>query len=241
MPFIPPAASAGRLTGIDFATAVDFAPAAKLRFDAKDHEHDNHDPSRCKALLRFPGAGGAVFWSAKMSIDADGPRAGPGRRNGSELDPGPGRDRTSYLPYDRLGLPSETVPYIVLPQLAPHSKDPFDPAVAIGDVAVVIFKDKITAAVCADMGPFNKIGEASIRVHEKLSDGHACPDPCARRHRQGHCLRIRNSSVEQDVLYFVFPKSSFGPGELTAANINSQVEQRALGLFNALRGTPLTS
>ena len=236
MVFTPPPASAALLTGIDFATANDFAASAKQHFDSKDSEHNNHDPSLCKALLKFPGNNGAVFWTAKMSIDADGPSAGPGRRTGSQLDPGPGRDKTSYKPFDNLGLPSETIPYIVLPLAASGSTHLFDPAVAIGDVAIVIFKNKMTAAVCGDAGPFNKIGEASIAVHMALSDGHACPDPCARRDAQGHCLRTRNSSVERDVLYFVFPNSAFRPGELTAANINTQVSQKAETLFNELRG-----
>lgn len=239
MPFSPPPASAHQLQGIDFSTATDFAAAAKHRFDAKDQEHGNHDPSLCKALLKFPGADGAVFWSSKMAIDADGPSAAPGRPPGSQLDPGPGQDKTSYKPYDQLGLPSETVPYIVLPQLAPHSSSTFDPAVALGDVAIVIFKDKITAAVCGDIGPFNKIGEASIAVHQSLMP--ACPDPCSQRDGQGHCVRTRNASVEKDVLFFVFPKSAFGPNELTAADINTKVKQRAIGLYNQLSGQNLTS
>jgi Fungal chitosanase of glycosyl hydrolase group 75 len=239
MPFSPPPASAHQLQGIDFSTATDFAAAAKHRFDAKDQEHGNHDPSLCKALLKFPGADGAVFWSSKMAIDADGPSAGPGRPPGSQLDPGPGQDKTSYKPYDQLGLPSETVPYIVLPQLAPHSSSTFDPAVALGDVAIVIFKDKITAAVCGDIGPFNKIGEASIAVHQSLMP--ACPDPCSQRDGQGHCVRTRNASVEKDVLFFVFPNSAFGPNELTAADINTKVKQRAIGLYNQLSGQNLTS
>lgn len=236
MAFNPPPASAPLLQGIDFATAADFAAAAKHHFDAKDQAPGNHDPSLCKALLKFPGSDGAVFWSSKMAIDADGPAAGPGRLTGSQMDPPPGRDKTSYKPFDAKGLPSETVPYVVLPLLAAGSSQLFDPAVAMGDVAVVILKGKMTAAVCADAGPFNKIGEASIAVHQALMPG--CPDPCVQRDAQGHCKRTRNASVEKDVLFFVFPNSAFGAGELTAANINAKVEQRAMALFNQLRGQP---
>jgi len=240
MPFTPPAASAPLLAGIDFAAAVDFATAAKQRFDKKDAQPNNRDPSLCKALLKFPGPDGAVFWSSKMSIDADGPSAGPGRRSGSQLDPGPGRDKTSYKPHDKKGLPSETIPYIVLP-LRPQSTQAFDPAVEKGNIAIVIFKNKITAAVCGDMGPSNKIGEGSIAVHMALMDGAQCPDPCRIRNSQGHCLRTRNASVEEDVLFFVFPNSTFEPGELTADNINAKVSERAFGLFQALGGQIPTS
>jgi hypothetical protein len=239
MPFQPPAASARQVAGVPFDRAVDFAPAVKQKIDAFDRRPSNRDPSKCKALLKFPdtAAGrGAVFWSSKMGIDTDGPAAGPGHRTGSQLDPNPGvgQNTTSLTISDSpKGIPSEAVPYIVLPGRG-GSNDTFDPAVAIGDMAIVIFKDKITAAVCGDLGPSTKIGEASIHVHEALQP--ACPDPCPRRDSNGFCVKARNSSVEQDVLYFVFPGSAFDKSELTLANINTKVNERAFGLYNKLRG-----
>jgi hypothetical protein len=110
---------------------------------------------------------------------------------------------------------------------------PFDPQVAIGDVAIVIFKDMITAAICGDLGPVKKIGEASIRTHESLQP--ACPDPC-RRDQNGFCSKARNSSVGEDVLYFVFPDSAFADNELTLSNITTKVKERAFALYNQLRG-----
>jgi hypothetical protein len=234
MAFVPPAASQRQVDGVPFDRATDFAPAAKHKFDLADQRPGNKDPSNCKALLKFPGSGGAVFWSAKMAIDADGPAAGPGHRKGTELDPDNGQNSTSFTFSNGDGLPAEAIPYIVLPQRAAKSKLTFDPAVAIGDVAIVIFKDKITAAICGDLGPPTKIGEASIHVHEALQP--ACPDPCSRRNAQGFCLRARNSSVEQDVLYFVFPDSAFDKSELTLENINTKVSERAFALYNKLRG-----
>jgi hypothetical protein len=238
MAFTPPAASRRQLEGVPFDIAVDFAEAVKRRIDDFDRQPGNQDPSKCKALLRFPGgtsSRGAAFWSAKMSIDADGPAAGPGRRSGSQLDPGPGGDGTTLPLANGDGLPAEIIPYIVLPQAAPHSTRTFDPLVAIGDVAVVIFKDKITAAICADLGPFQKIGEASIRVHEALQQS-GCPDPCSQRDGNGFCKRTRNSSVDEDVLYFVFPGSAFPQADLKLATINTLVAERAFQLYNKLRG-----
>lgn len=237
MAFQPPAASAQQLAGIAFDKAVDFATAAKKRFDDADHKPGNQDPSKCKALLRFAESDtgkGAVFWSSKMAIDADGPAGGPGRRKGTELDPSDGQNDTTFHFANGQGLPSELVPYIVLPQLAPHASQTFDPLVAIGDVALVIFKDKATAAICGDIGPFNKIGEASIRVHEALQQP-GCPDPCAQRGPNGFCQRVRNASVEQDVLFFVFPGSAFDKGELTLDNVNDKLKERAFALFAKLR------
>jgi hypothetical protein len=234
--FEPPAASQHLVQGVPFDTAVDFAVEAKKRFDLADAKPGNKDPSRCKALLRFPDAGavrGPVFWSSKMAIDADGPAAGPGRRTGRQLDPD-GQDETSLRVAGGSSLPAETVAYIVLPQLAPHSNKTFDPAVGIGDMAVVIFKDRMTAAVCGDLGPFNKLGEASIRVHELLRP--ATPDPCSGRDANGFCSRVRNASVGEDVLFFVFPDSAFPQGELSLANIEETVKTRALALYDQFRG-----
>jgi hypothetical protein len=234
MPFRPPPASRRQLAGVPFDSAVDFAKEAKQRYDEFDRKPGNRDPSRCKALLAFPGAGAeirAVFWSAKMAIDADGPAAGPGHLNGKALDP-TGQNVTSFRFSNGKSVPAEAVAYIVLP-LNEAGTGPFDPAVAIGDVAIVIFKDMITAAICGDLGPVKKIGEASIRTHEALQP--ACPDPC-KRGANGFCLKVRNSSVEEDVLYFVFPDSAFAAGELTLDNITTMVKERAFGLYNQLRG-----
>jgi hypothetical protein len=238
MAFRPPAASKRQLDGVPFDLAVDFAPDARKKFTEADRRPGNRDPSKCKALLKFPDDGarpGAVFWSSKMAIDTDGPSAGPGRLNGKALDPASGQNDTSLHVAGGKGLPSEIVPYIVLPQLEPHSNRTFDPAVAIGDVAIVIFKDKTAAALCGDLGPFNKIGEASIRVHEALQQ-QGCPDPCSKRDAKGFCQRARNASVEQDVLYFVFPNSAFAGGELNLETINTKLKERAFGLYNKLRG-----
>jgi hypothetical protein len=241
MTFQPPAESQRQLSGINFALAVPFALAVKQRFDAFDTT-GTQDPNKCKALLKFPNDQ-AVFWSSKMAIDADGPSAGPGHLSGKQLDHGSGQDATSLMPIggQQNGLPSETVPYIVLPLYSAdiHDNRPFDPLVAVGDVAVVIFKEKIAAAICGDLGPWNKIGEASIRVHEmlqSLSRLNPCLDPCTGRDANGYGETARNSSVDEDVLFFVFPKSKFADGELTYQNIETKVSERAFHLYNVLRG-----
>jgi hypothetical protein len=262
MVFLPPPASARLLKGVPLDLTEDFAIEAKQRFDAKDHMPGNEDPSLCKALLKFTDAAPvpAVMWCAKMSIDTDGPSAGPGRRNGEDLDRRPdsnGNMTTSGTNATSLKfaappqwLPAETVPYIVLPSVAPNDRRPFDPLVRIGDLAVVVFKEKIAAAICGDIGPSNKIGEASIRVHEMLyqpaiSHNNPCLDPCEMRDDNGYGIRTRNDSVGEDVLYFVFPGSRFEPfaqdqnmlpDYVTYATIETLVTERAFRLYNRLRG-----
>ena len=131
MAFKPPPASAGQCNGIPFEDGENVAVENKAAFDAFDKTpKGKNDPSKCKALLAFPG-NAAIFWSSKMAICADGPAAGPGRRSGSELDPGPGQDDTKLHFSNGKGLPSETIPYIVLPGGSFRSNT----GLAFGDVA----------------------------------------------------------------------------------------------------------
>ena len=89
-------------------------------------------------------------------------------------------------------------------------------------------------AICGDMGPVVKIGEGSIATHAGLKG--AAPDPCKRDSPDGPCKRIHDSSIEQDVLFFVFPHSALG-SELTASNLEAKVSERALALFAHLRSS----
>jgi hypothetical protein len=227
--FTLPEASAGLCEGVPFDSASDTAVDNKAAFDAFDQTPTGkNDPSQCKALLAFPD--GTIFWSSKMAIDADGPAAGPGRLSGSQLDPDTGQNDTSFHFSDTdEGLPSEAVPYIVLPGTTFRTNT----GLAIGDVALVIFKDKIAAAICGDIGPSKKIGEGSIRLHEALHP--PAPDPCSLRQPDGSCERILNDSIDEDVLFFVFPNSSLGE-ELTVSTLETLVNERAFALYNKFRG-----
>lgn len=225
--FQVPPDSAPLLGGVPFDTAVPVAADLKAAFDAADHAPGNRDPSRCKVLLRFPD--GTVFWSAKMAIDADGPSAGPGRLSGSQMDPSDGQDDTSYhFPGTRQGLASEVVPYLVLP----GGRFGEETGVQLGDVAVVVYRGRLATALAGDTGPAKKIGEGSIHLHEMLSP--PAPDPCSGRDQNGSCRRVRNASIGEDVLYFVFPGSAFGEG-LNQANVEAMVGQKATALFERLQ------
>lgn len=227
--FTPPEASAGLCENVPFESASDTAIDNKAAFDAFDQTPEGmNDPSRCKALLAFPD--GTISWSSKMAIDGDGPAAGPGRLSGSQLDPECGQNDTSFHFCDTdQGLPSEAVPFIVLPGGTFRTNTGLE----LGDVALVIYKDKIAAAICGDIGPSRKIGEGSIRLHEALHPPAA--DPCSERQPDGSCQRILDDSIDEDVLFFVFPRSSFGE-ELTASNLETLVTERAFALYNKLRG-----
>jgi hypothetical protein len=234
MLFVPPPSSLALLRGVDFSRATACATDAKAIYDAFDaSEAGRNDPNRCKVLLAFPD-GGPVFWSAKMAVDADGPPAGPGLPDGKGLDPASGRPDTSFTFADGGGLPSATIPYVVLPQSRARSNRPFHPGLRIGDLAVVIYGNKIAPAICGDLGPYRLIGESSIRVHETLRQ-RGVPDPCKARDAHGNCLKILNESVAEDVLYFVFPNSALGPS-LTPRNAEREIGKAARARFEAFRG-----
>src|SRR5436309_3614263 len=238
MAFSPPIPSQALLKGIPFeeTESSDVENSAKDRYDKFDTP-GNRDKNMCKALCHFPD--GTVFWSSKMSVDADGPAApdDPRRRSGKQLDPDSGQDETSFVLPSGGGLPSDIVPYIIRPRDRPNGNAPFHPQLKIGDVAVVIYKDQKTAAICGDLGPFQKIGEGSICLHEQLRP--AAPDPCKNRRDSvtGFCRQIFDSSIEEDVLFFIFPGSAFGRdlalSDLTG--MRNRLQDRAFALFEGLR------
>ena len=225
--FKPPSASAAQCKGVPFVDAVDIAQENKEIFDDFDQTRARNDPSKCKAILKL--ADGTIFWSSKMAIVADGPVAGPNRLSGSQLDIDSGQDDTSFhFPGSGKGLPSEIIPYVVLPGGTFRKNT----GLTLGDIATVVFKDKATAAICGDMGPSKKIGEGSIRLHEALHP--PAPDPCSLRNPDGSCKRILNASIEEDVLFFVYPGSAFDD-DFTLQNLETKVKERAFALFNKLR------
>jgi hypothetical protein len=152
------------------------------------------------------------------------------------MDPGPGQDETFYYypgTNPAVYLASEVVPYIVIP------KGSFadETGVNYGEVVVVIYAGKIAAAVVGDRGPLLKIGEGSIRLHEALHP--PAPDPCSLRDGNGYCKRVLNSSIEQDVLYFIFPNTA-AKGGLNQSNIELFAKQTAYARFAKLRNTVVT-
>lgn len=200
--YAPPADSTVRLGSIDTdrATAISNSLAG------------------AKKILRLPG--GQLYVDADMDIDADGsPRA-------RQIDPCCGQLQTSLTYSGATGqarfVNSEDVPYLVLPG---RFFQQF--GIQLGDVAAVIFKDKVEYAVFADTGPRNKIGEGSIKLAQSL--GH---DPFVTR-RNG--TRVIGRSIPKDVIYIVFPGSK-NTG-ITPQNIVERTREKARALFTGIGGS----
>lgn len=129
------------------------------------------------------------------------------------------RDRTNTTSVPLIGgknpiyFDATKIPYVVLPKNGFET----EARVAILDLGMAIYKDRVCPVIFCDRGPSNKIGELSIRVHEVL--GH---DPWA---NSSH-TRIINSSIEEGVLYFIFPGSKITHPTLTEENVNELIKER---------------
>lgn len=216
----PPQQSAQALEGISFANTVR-APKAEhylAAFAAADQLPKYHrDPSNCKTLLQFPD--GAIYYDAKMAIDADGsPRA-------KSLDPA-GQTDTSHHFSNGAPFNAETIPYIVLPLSKNGETFLEDMGIALGDLAVVIYKNTIAPAIFADEGPVSRIGEGSIHLHELL--------PVHSPWSNSSHTHVFDASVDGSVLVFVFPNSNID-SQLTPANAIDEINAAALDRFNALK------
>ena len=178
-----------------------------------------------RILLKLPG--GQIYIEADMDIDADGsPRA-------LEIDPGNGQLTTSLqfpgVSGQAKNVDAEKVPYFVLPGNRSHPEQSFfrRMGIRIGDVAAVIFKDKVSYAIFADVGPQDKMGEGSIALAQSL--GH-------------NPFKIVNGkpivkfSIPKDVIYIVFPQSRFSP--LTPETVVEKTRQAGKQLFIAIGGNP---
>ncbi|SOD78690.1 glycoside hydrolase family 75 protein [Spirosoma fluviale] len=228
--FVPPAASAQLLKRVAWNTASaagqkfrdrfrecdtkDFCDGVKLKFGCKS------DQNRNTALLKFPN--GVVFFDAKMGLDADGSPL-------SKKTPGLTDQPETSFRFNVSGHPSvdsDKVPFIVIPLGG------FDTAFGVktGDLAAVVFNDKLVFALIADKGPKCKLGEGSIELHEKI--GHPV---CLSRNAQGECTKLRNVGIGGNVLYFLFPGSAIP--DLTPANANQKIAEKGKQLFDKFLAT----
>lgn len=229
-PFKPPTASAQLLNGVPFAAGHPIGGAYRQRFtecDVNDTCMGKKQKYRCTddrssntVLLDLPHD--VVFFDAKMAVDADGSPLSKNHHNTDQPEtslryPGP----------DQLSIDADKVPYIAVP----GGQFMNDLRIDLGDVAAVVYHDKIVYALVADVGPPCKIGEGSIELHERLGH-HACTS----RNAKGACEKIRDVSIPKDVLYFVFrgSKSRIWPG-LTPQNVNERVATEGASRMNELR------
>lgn len=216
--YSPPDASLAVVKDIDFK-----GPPIDPRFRARFLECENQgtcdgkplkytcrtDRNRNSVLRKLKGQ--AIFFDAKMGLDADGSPY-------SKRTPGQTDQPQTSLRYKAGGesINADRVPFIVIPLGG------FDVAtgVKLGDIAAVVNGSHLEFAIVADKGPICRIGEGSIALHESL--GHKV---CVSRSATGDCEKLRNVSIPGNVLYFVFPGTHQAvlPG-MTPENINERIK-----------------
>jgi hypothetical protein len=128
------------------------------------------------------------------------------------------------LPVDDATTDSNVTPYFVLPLRDAQTDSDWvgkDRGIALGDVGVIVGKNRVVFAQFADAGPSNKLGEASLAVHRKFGQ-----DDITGR------ARVLNTDLEGPFVTIVFPGSA--PAGLRSNPVD--IATTASALFALLGG-----
>jgi hypothetical protein len=188
----PPTASLGRLGAIVDA----LKRATKI-------EHSFRKGG--KAVFKLEG--GELYYDSLLDLDTDGSRFAEQDQTGQS-------DTSLHQPNGK-PVDSDAVPFFVLPGRFERKF-----GIKLGDVAAVVFKDKIEFAVFADHGPRTKLGEGSIALHRSLG------------HETIRGGRLHDEAIDRDVITIVFPASGDGTPQTP-----EKICTIGKALFSALGGT----
>lgn len=240
--YMPPGESLPQLYGIDFIKADPVNEDYRQIFVNCDNEKKSvchNDPNRLKALLKFPD--GTIFYESKLSLDLDGTWLAcsgmPGETDQCATayqwtafpteEEYESEDR-KYIFYEKKAfVDGEKFPYIVIPEDPRFSELT---GLSTGDLGIVIYRDKIVPVFVADTGPEErgKIGEGSPALFTMLGE-----DRCRSKVITGNCTEYKESSVEDSVLFFIFPKSAVS--NLKEENALEVIRKKALKRFENLK------
>ena len=163
-----------------------------------------------KAILKL--AGGELYFDSLLNLDTDG--------SIYYAQDAQGQNRTSIENADGSPIDSDAVPYFVLPEKNFYQR--FD--IKLGDVAAIIYRDKIEFAVFADEYGHQhleeQLGEGSIALHRALG------------HETIINGKLIDEAIDKDVITIVFPASGIENDPQTPAKIRATGKR----LFLALGG-----
>ena len=168
---------------------------------------EHHFAKGGKAIFRLPD--GELYYDSLLDLDSDGSRFATQDHTG--------QSQTSLRHPDGSPVDADAVPFFVLPGGGFEREF----GIKLGDVAAVVFKDKVAFAVFADRGPRTKLGEGSIALHRAL--GHETI-------RNG---KFHDEAIDRDVLTIVFPGSGDGTPR-TPAEIDAIGRERFVRLGGTL-------
>lgn len=227
--YSPPEKSKSVVDAISFNSAAELNENYRKQFDDCDkrnffngadmrlfkYRNCNDDKNNLEALLKFKN--GTIFFESKMSLDVDGSWKSccetPGETDLCST-------AYNFKPYETISCDSyktgvfvdpDIYPYIVIPTSAPkglpnrtEQSGEFRKRteVEMGDIGIVIYKDKKVSVFVADGGPHNKIGEGSSALFRELGETW-----CRKFNKDKRCIKYRNWSIGEEVLFFIFPNS----------------------------------
>jgi hypothetical protein len=130
------------------------------------------DRNNAKALLKFPD--GTIFWESKLSLDIDGSwLACKGSGAPTSQCPTSFNWKTETQEPNKFVDP-DNFPYVVIPttNIGGVNDKEFrnKTGINMGDLGIVIYKDKIVPVFVADGGPHNKLGEGSSLLHKLIGE-----------------------------------------------------------------------
>lgn len=184
-----------------------------IAFELEIAERVSPNLAGLEAMFVLPD--GQFYFESDLDLDTDG-----------EPDPGiiydaDHQDETSLRFPDGRSLNANKVPFFVLPGPAPHGTVTVGGVkVKLGDIAAVLYKDKLEFAILADTGPSAKIGEGSTALHRSLGFERVKPNK-----------HILDSGIDRDVVTLVFPGSGDGTPQTP-----EKIREKGRKLFTALGG-----
>ena len=153
----------------------------------ESHSNTNAATIRIETRIVLKLKDGTIFYDAKMAIDADGAEF-------TKTTPGLTDQADTSFRYPLSGSPSldaDKVPYIVVP--GSEFEKPL--GIQLGDIAAVVYRERVVFAIVGDHGPKCKIGEGSIQLHELLGQ-----KACKKRDQNGVCQAAADDSIDRNVL-----------------------------------------
>lgn len=244
---------AGR--AIDEAYRLQFAQCDERdRFGAQRLARGDcsREPNNLNAFLRLPSSEigkGAVFLDSALSLDLSGSWAACGRGGAAPID---ARACSTFFDYpaassagfealgeswDALFVSSDRVPYVTIPARARPGPDSLEEArlfselsgVEIGDIGVVIYRDRIVPVLVADAAPTHRALGGSLALFDALGVSR-----CRRRLEDDPtlCAEPKGYGLGDNVVAILFPDSRLDG--LTPDNTTAKVRDRAMERLTSL-------
>ncbi|HEX8215698.1 MAG TPA: DUF2272 domain-containing protein [Allosphingosinicella sp.] len=163
--------------------------------------------------------GGQMYFESRLELDTDGWPGGNGRGDRHY------QSATSYRLADKTSIDANIVPYFVLPQPVDWVKG-F--RIWLGDVAAVLYENKLAFAVFADFGGRDSMGEGSLELFRQLG--------MERLDGSGNIIN-RGSPRDGKIVTIVFPASRPALKYNTMQDVISETKRRGEEHFSSLVGS----